>query len=591
MQYVTKILIGVSSLSTVAAGIIGGLYINDAIFGSGNSLTSPIRAIGFCPENSACATNKPGLAIFSGDLIPSVDNELSLGSDDKRWKSLQLGPGTLYMQDTETGDQVGITIQDGSMLLDGADSLRIGNVQLTAAGLKSLLREQDILIGEPGDTGFLVTARGIKFPDGSIQLSAASASVGEPSKGATGPAGPAGPAGPRGLQGEQGIQGPQGIQGLQGEQGIPGPAGLNGRDGASGSSGGQGPQGPVGPTGPIGLTGLTGPAGPAGANGAQGATGAQGPQGPQGATGSTGATGAQGPQGIQGIQGPQGPDGTGTTGAQGPAGPQGATGPAGPTGPTGPTGATGTQGPAGATGATGPAGPTGLLSATAPLLYDSINKSIALDFDNIDHLGGVKYLQFDTANPGADNPGRLRWNAADGTLNLQGTNGQVTLQIGQESVQVVKNGTAGTLLNGRVVRITGSSAGRMTVDYADNSSVAGAEGVIGVLTQNISAGAEGYVTTYGLVHNMNTSAWASGAALYLNGAGSLTDIRPINGRIVELGYVLVQDASVGAVYVDPKHNFDPIIGGVCQVPGQTGTGVYAWYNMTGRRWIVVCDYP
>jgi hypothetical protein len=203
----------------------------------------------------------------------------------------------------------------------------------------------------------------------------------------------------------------------------------------------------------------------------------------------------------------------------------------------------------------------------------------------------VKYLQFDTATPGADNPGRLRWNETDGTLNLQGKDGQVTLQIGQESVQIVKNSTAGTLLDGRIVRITGSNAGRMTVDYADNSTVTGATAVIGVLTQNISAGAEGYVTTYGIVHNINTSAWAAGAPLYLNGSGSVTTTRPTNGRIVEVGYVLVQDAAGGSIYVDPKQNFEPIIGGVCQVPGQTGTGTYAWYNMTGKRWVVVCDYP
>ena len=416
-------------------------------------------------------------------------------------------------------------------------------------------------------------------------------------KGDQGPIGPMGPrgfvgaTGPKGDTGAQGIPGPQGIQGIQGEKGDQGLPGVAGSNGSNGSSGAQGIQGPVGPVGPVGPAGLRGDAGPTGPTGPAGAQGPQGPTGPQGAQGPAGATGAQGPQGIQGIQGPQGPDGTGTTGAQGPAGPQGATGPTGPTGPAGPTGATGAQGPVGATGATGPAGPTGLLGASAPLIYDALNKSIALDLDNIDHLGGVKYLQFDTANPGLDNPGRLRWNAADGTLNLQGTDGQVTLQIGQEAVQVIKNGTAGTLLDGRIVRITGSSAGRMTVDYADNSSVAGATGVVGVLTQNISSGAQGYVTTYGIVHDLNTSAWAAGAPLYLDGSGSVTAVRPINGRIVEIGYVLIQDAVAGAIYVDPKQNFEPIVGGVCQVPGEIGTGTYSWYSMAGKRWVVVCDYP
>lgn len=275
--------------------------------------------------------------------------------------------------------------------------------------------------------------------------------------------------------------------------------------------------------------------------------------------------------------GPTGPRGeTGATGAQGPAGSNGA------------TGATGATGPAGAT---GPMGPTGLISASSPLIYDSFNRSIALDLDNFDHLGTLKYLQFNTANPGADAEGRLRWNAEDGTLNLRGRDGMVTLQLGQESVQMVRNVTSGVLENGKVIRVTGSSAGRITVDYADNNSVIGASSVIGVLTNSIAPGAEGYVTTYGLVHDLNTSAWPAGSPLYLNGAGSLTTTRPTNGRIVQLGYVVVQDASVGAVYVQPQQNFEPIVGGICTVPGQANSGIYAWEMFSGKKWVVVCDLP
>ncbi len=339
----------------------------------------------------------------------------------------------------------------------------------------------------------------------------------------------------------------------------------------------------VGPVGPVG------PAGPQGPKGSTGATGAQGIQGPQG------MQGEQGIQGLMGLTGPEGPMGpTGATGARGATGPMGPTGPRGETGATGAQGPTGSQGATGATGpagATGPMGPTGIISATSPLIYDSFNRSIALDLDNFDHLGGLKYLQFNTANPGADAEGRLRWNAEDGTLNLRGRDGMVTLQLGQESLQVVKNNTSNALANGAVVRVTGSSAGRMTVDLADNATVAGATGVIGVLTNNVAAGAEGYVTTYGMVHDINTSAWPVGSVLYLNGSGTMTSSRPINGRIVQIGYVIEQHATTGTIYVNPQQNFEPIIGSQCTVPGQTGSGVFAWEIFSGRKWVVVCDYP
>lgn len=329
----------------------------------------------------------------------------------------------------------------------------------------------------------------------------------------------------------------------------------------------QGPQGEPGPAGPTG------------------------PQGPVGATGAVGADGENGPQGPRGPQGPAGPKGaTGPRGPIGPEGPQGPIGPQGPQGNSGATGATGIAGATGATGATGPMGPSGVIAATSPLVYDADSKTISLDQSQISQVGTLDYLQFSLLNSATDAPGRLRWNEADGTLSLQGRNGDVTLQLGQETVQLVKNLTEATIPNGSVVRVDGSSNGRISVVLADNSTALGASAVIGVATQDILAGGEGYVTTYGLVRDINTSTWAAGAAIYLNANGMLTDVRPTNGRIVQLGFVVTSDATAGTVYVNPIHNFEPIIGGICVVPGQTGTGTFAWHNLAGARWIVVCDY-
>jgi hypothetical protein len=131
------------------------------------------------------------LALIDGNLVPSEDNVYSLGSSELRWKGLQLGPGTLYIEDPVTGEQVGITVNDGSLLLDGADSLRIGNIRLTANGIESMDSSQDIRIGNVGDTGYVLMARGLKFPDGTIQTTATLR-------------GPAGPQGPQGIQGPPG---------------------------------------------------------------------------------------------------------------------------------------------------------------------------------------------------------------------------------------------------------------------------------------------------------------------------------------------------------------------------------------------------
>jgi hypothetical protein len=150
------------------------------------------------------------LTSITGDMIPAVDNLYNLGTSSFRWKGLQLGPGTLFIQDTVTGAQAGLTVTDGSLLIDGADSLRIGNVRLTATGLRSVLSDQDITIGAAGDTGYLAVSNGIKFRDGTVVTSAAGF------VGATGATGATGPAGATGAPGPIGATGPQGIPGMSG---------------------------------------------------------------------------------------------------------------------------------------------------------------------------------------------------------------------------------------------------------------------------------------------------------------------------------------------------------------------------------------
>ena len=304
--------------------------------------------------------------------------------------------------------------------------------------------------------------------------------------------------------------------------------------------------------------------------------------------------GPQGPAGVAGSEGPPGP--RGKTGAQGPRGKTGKTGPAGPVGPrgltgiAGPAGLPGPPGASGSSGATGPAGPTGVVSADSPLVYNSGTRNLSLDTDALTEVGALDYLQFNLQSTATDQPGRLRWNDQDGTLNLQMANGEVTLQVGQEEVQLVRNNTGTIIPDGSSVRVDGSSNGRIEVVLADNSTALGATAVIGIATNDIPAGGDSYVTTSGLVRQLNTSAWAPGAALYLGTLGQLTTTRPINGRIVQVGFVVTSDVTEGSIYVNPVQNFEPLIGSQCTVPGQAGTGIYNWYNLAGQRWLVVCDY-
>ena len=107
---------------------------------------------------------------------------------------------TLWIQDSEItpATQVGLTVKSGALLLDGADSLRIGNMRLTATGLTSINPASPITLGDNTFTNYVeLQAGGIKFKDGTFQSTAQAA-------------------GPKGDQGSPGAPGTPGAQGAPG---------------------------------------------------------------------------------------------------------------------------------------------------------------------------------------------------------------------------------------------------------------------------------------------------------------------------------------------------------------------------------------
>lgn len=164
------------------------------------------------------------------NLNPSKDNVYSLGTPELRWKSISIGTESLSFIDGANRRSVSLGVSGGALVVRDAEGIAIGPMQFTTTGIKALDPTADITIGNTGDRGYLATARGIKFPDGSLQVTATSQI-----------------AGPRGLTGPQGPKGDTGMSG--GPQGFPG---IQGEKGEKGDKGDAGPQGPAGPSGTSG---------------------------------------------------------------------------------------------------------------------------------------------------------------------------------------------------------------------------------------------------------------------------------------------------------------------------------------------------
>lgn len=175
--------------------------------------------------------------------------------------------------------------------------------------------------------------------------------------------------------------------------------------------------------------------------------------------------------------------------------------------------------------------------------------------DDTNNVTGVASLQL-TGGTGTE--GRLSWNDGDGTADLVLKNGQSTLQLGQEQIVRVKNNTGAALSDGQVVYITGAQGQRPTVALADADLEAASSATIGVVTESIADGAEGFTTLAGLVRNLDTSAWAEGAQLYLSSAaGDLTSTRPASpAHAVRVGWVVRQHAAAGSILVHVQNGYE-----------------------------------
>ena len=165
--------------------------------------------------------------------------------------------------------------------------------------------------------------------------------------------------------------------------------------------------------------------------------------------------------------------------------------------------------------------------------------------------------------------GSMVWNDTDGTVDLKLKGGNVTLQIGQENVLRVVNKTATNVnlleANYQAVRVTGAQGQRLKVDLAQATTDALSAETIGLVTETINNNQEGFITTSGLIRNVNTTGslqsetWADGDILYLSPtvAGRITKVKPTApNHLIIVGYVVSAHATQGSIFVKVDNGYE-----------------------------------
>lgn len=149
----------------------------------------------------------------------------------------------------------------------------------------------------------------------------------------------------------------------------------------------------------------------------------------------------------------------------------------------------------------------------------------------------------------------MQWNATEGTHDVTLYN-NTTLQLGQEIHVFAKADAA--IANGQVVMFAGAQGSHILVVPADSTSpimqAINGNAIVGIATQDIAVGNFGYITWFGNVSDLDTTAWAPGTILYFDPdvPGALTPTVPVAPKHkIMLAAVLRQHAENGRILVRP----------------------------------------
>lgn len=184
---------------------------------------------------------------------------------------------------------------------------------------------------------------------------------------------------------------------------------------------------------------------------------------------------------------------------------------------------------------------------------DGVTAWSALPYTELGQRPDFEAVQFDTAaavDPVAD--GQLTWNADEGTLELG--KGGISNYIGQETMVLCRNASnTTTILKGTAVMFAGTlgASGRLKVAPMVADGTFPGYVFFGVTDQAIPGGEDGYVSVFGKIRGVNTSAYEDGDILWCNPAvpGGFTKVEPQAPNLKLAVAAVIRAGNNGVIFV------------------------------------------
>lgn len=129
-----------------------------------------------------------------------------------------------------------------------------------------------------------------------------------------------------------------------------------------------------------------------------------------------------------------------------------------------------------------------------------------------------------------------------------------------ETIQItVRNSNNFVLTKGQVVYLSGATGNRPNALLANASSEATSSKTIGIVAENIQSNGDGLVTVVGTMHDLDTSAFADGVAVWLSSTvnGGLTSTVPVQpNHAVFIGYIARSHPTQGRLVLKIQNGYE-----------------------------------
>jgi hypothetical protein len=225
-------------------------------------------------------------------------------------------------------------------------------------------------------------------------------------------------------------------------------------------------------------------------------------------------------------------------------------------------------------------------STTGKIIQNSVG--ILDDSGNLTGINSITdpdYVTFNTSYATGLTTGQLGWDSTNNSLAYGMANGNIVQHIGEDQYLYIK--ASATITKGQVIMFTGSVGASGVLTGAPATGITDGTYIIGVAAEAIANNAFGFVQTFGVITNVNTSAFADGDILWYNPSvtGGLTATKPSAPNVKAQIAGCNKGGSAGGGVITVRVNPGSQLGGTdsnVEITSPTN-GQYLSYN--GTYWV------